>query len=146
MDTPVSPNRQVVDRFYAAVMAKDAHAIRAAIADGFAEDAVLRLSDSLPYGGAHIGRDAIQGLLAKLAATRTPMVLVEGITIRRVLEQGDQIAVDVEFPWIAPGAAEAIPMSAVEWFTFRDGRIVDMAVGYWDTAAVERALAAARAD
>jgi len=39
---------------------------------------------------------------------------------------GEQIAVDVEFPWIAPGAVEPIPMSAVEWFTFRDGRIVEM--------------------
>ena len=70
------------------------------------------------------------------------MVLVEQIRVRRVLEQGDEIAVDVEFPWIAPGATESIPMSAVEWFTFRDGRIIDMAVGYWDTAACARALRA----
>lgn len=145
MDT-VSPNRAVVDRFYAAVIAKDADAIDAAITDGFAQDAVLRLSDSLPYGGAHVGREAIARLLGQLAQTRTPMVLVEGIKIRRVIEQGDEIAVDVEFPWIAPGAAEPIAMSAVEWFTFREGRVVDMSVGYWDTAAVAQALAAVHAD
>lgn len=144
MDTPVSANRSVVDRFYAAVIAKDGEAIAAAIEDGFAPDAVLRLSDSLPYGGAHIGREAIQTLLGTLARTRTPMVLVEHITVRRMLEQGDEIAVDVEFPWIAPGASESIPMSAVEWFIFRDGRIVELSVGYWDTAAVAQALAAAR--
>jgi ketosteroid isomerase-like protein len=135
-----SAYRGLIDRFYAAVIAKDADAIAAAIEDGFAPDAVMRISDSLPYGGVYTGRDTIQALLGKLARTRTPMVLVEGITVRRVLEQGDEIAVDVAFPWIAPGAAEPLPMAAVEWFTFRDGRVVDMTVSYWDTAACLRAM------
>lgn len=139
-----SANRRVIDRFYAAVIAKDGEAIAAAIEDAFAPDAVMRISDSLPYGGVHAGREAIQGLLGKLARTRTPMVLVEKITVRRVLEQGDEIAVEVEFPWIAPGAAEPIRMAAVEWFTFRDGQVVEMTVSYWDTAACLRAMQAAR--
>jgi ketosteroid isomerase-like protein len=138
-----SAHRQIVDRFYAAVTAKDGEAIAAAIEDGFAPDAVMRISDSLPYGGVHAGREMIQALLGTLARTRTPMVLVEGITVRRVLEQGEEIAVDVQFPWIAPGAAEPIPMAAVEWFTFRDGRVVEMRVGYWDTAACLRAMESA---
>jgi ketosteroid isomerase-like protein len=137
-----SAHRLTLDRFYAAVIAKDGAAIHAAIEDGFAPDAVMRISDSLPYGGVYTGRDAIQALLGKLARTRTPMVLVEKINVRRVLEQGDEIAVDVAFPWLAPGAAEPIPMAAVEWFTFRDGRIVEMLVSYWDTAACLQAMAA----
>src|SRR5262245_28446469 len=118
-----SAQRAAIDRFYAAVIAKDADAIAAAIDDGFAEDAVMRISDSLPYGGPYAGRDTIQALLGQLARTRTPMVLVEQIKVLRVLEQGDEIAVHVEFPWIAPGADQPIPMAAVEWFTFRDGRV-----------------------
>jgi ketosteroid isomerase-like protein len=135
-----SLNRQVVDRFYAAVIAKDGTAIQAAISDGFATDAVMHISDSLPYGGVYSGREAIQALLGKLARTRTPMVLVEKIAVRRMVEQGEEIAVDVEFPWLAPGAAEPIHMAAVEWFTFRDGRIVEMTVSYWDTAACLQAM------
>jgi ketosteroid isomerase-like protein len=73
------------------------------------------------------------------------MVLVEKIHVRRVLEQGDEIAVHVEFPWIAPRAAEPIPMAAVEWFTFREGRVVEMIVSYWDTAACLRAMQATAA-
>jgi ketosteroid isomerase-like protein len=131
----------VIDRFYAAVIAKDGDAIAAAIDDGFAEDAVMRISDSLPYGGAYSGRDAVQALLGKLVRTRTPMVLVEQINVLRVLEQDNEIAVHVEFPWIAPDATEPIEMAAVEWFTFRDGRVVDMMVSYWDSAACLRAIA-----
>jgi ketosteroid isomerase-like protein len=139
-----SEQRAAIDRFYAAVIARDADAIAAAIDDGFAPDAVLRISDSLPYGGVHAGRGAIQALLGTLARTRTPMVLVENIHVRRTLEERDQIAVQVEFPWIAPGAAEPIPMAAVEWFTFRDGRVVEMTVSYWDTAACLQAMDTAR--
>jgi hypothetical protein len=138
-----SANRQTIDRFYAAVIAKDGDAIHEAIEDGFAPDAVMRISDSLPYGGAYTGREAIQALLGKLARTRTPMVLVEQIRVRRVIEQDNEIAVDVDFPWMAPAAAEPIPMAAVEWFSFRDGRVVDMLVSYRDTAACVRALDAA---
>ena len=138
-----SANRQVVDRFYAAVIAKDGAAIHAAIEDGFAPDAIMHISDSLPYGGVYAGREAIQILLGKLARTRTPMVLVEKIRVRRMLEQGEEIAVDVEFPWLAPGAAEPVHMAAVEWFTFHAGRIVEMTVSYWDTAACLQSMAAA---
>jgi hypothetical protein len=47
------------------------------------------------------------------------------------------------FPWTAPGARKPIPMAAFEWFTFRDGRISEMVVSYWDTAACVAAMKAA---
>jgi len=141
-----STHRRILDRFYAAVAAKGAEEIAAAINGGFASDAVMVVSASLPYGGVHEGRDAIHRLLATLARTRTPMVLVEHMRIRRMIEAGDEIAVDVEFPWMALGATEPISMSAVEWFTFRNNKVVEMNVGYRDTAACVAAMAAARKD
>jgi hypothetical protein len=39
-----------------------------------------------------------------------------------MVEEGDSIVAEAVFPWLAPGASEPIPMSAFEWFTFREGR------------------------
>jgi ketosteroid isomerase-like protein len=50
------------------------------------------------------------------------------------------------FPWLAPGASEPISMSAIEWWTFRDGRVSEMVVSYWDTAACLAAIQAAGAN
>lgn len=138
----MSRNRDVIDRFYAAIQRKDVEELTAAIEDGFAVDAVLRLSDSLPYGGSYDGRELIKKLLTKLVTTRTPIVQPEQIVVKRMLEQGDDIVVEPEFPWLAPGATEPIAMSAIEWFVFRDGRVTEMQVGYWDTAACLRAMEA----
>jgi hypothetical protein len=63
-----------------------------------------------------------------------------------MVEEGDSIVAKAVFPWLAPGASEPIPMSAFEWFTFRDGRTSEMVVGYWDTAACLAAMQAAAAN
>jgi ketosteroid isomerase-like protein len=141
----MSRNREVLDRFYAAVQRKDVDEIVAAVDDGFAPDAVLRVSESLPYGGVVTGRDRIRTGLVALMTARTPIVVPESIEVRRVIEDGDQIAYEPHFDWLAPGASEPIRMSAVEWFTFTDGRVTEMTVGYWDTAACVRAMDAAKA-
>ena len=83
----MSPNRAILERYYSALQHKDADKLRNAIEEGFAADAVLRISDSLP-----------------------------------------------------------IPMSAFEWFTFRDGRVSEMVVSYWDTAACLAAMQATAAN
>ena len=135
-----SPNRRVLDRFYAAVQKKDPEEVALSIEEGFAPDVVLRLSDSLPYGGVYEGRETIKNLLVKLVTTRRPIVIPDQIVVDRIVEQGDQIVVEPVFPWLAPGATEPIRMSAVEWFTFRDGRVTEMKVVYWDTAACLKAM------
>ena len=84
--TRMSPNRAILERYHSALQHKDADKLRNAIEEGFAADAVLRISDSLP-----------------------------------------------------------IPMSAFEWFTFRDARVSEMVVCYWDTAACLAAMQAAAA-
>ena len=72
--------------------------------------------------------------------TTTPIIRPEQITIERMVEEGDSIVAWATFPWLAPGASEPISMSAIEWFTFRDGRISEMMVSCWDTAACLEAM------
>lgn len=139
----VSRNRAALDRYYTALQKKDAAALRSAVENGFAADAVLRISDSLPYGGTHVGRTVILEMLMGFVTATAPIIRPEQIKIEGVVEEGDSIVAKAVFPWLAPGAREPIPMSAYEWFTFRDGRITEMTVSYWDTAACLAAMKAA---
>ncbi len=141
----MSPNRAVLERYYSALQKKDANGLRAAIEEGFAPDAILRISDSLPYGGTHAGRKVILDMLMGFVTTTAPIIKPEEIKIESVVEQGDSIVAKAVFPWLAPGASKPIPMSAFEWFTFREGRIAEMSVCYWDTAACLAAMQAAAA-
>jgi ketosteroid isomerase-like protein len=142
----MSRNRAVLERYYSALQHKNADELRSSIEEGFAPDAVNRISDSLPYGGTHAGRETILTMLTEFVTTTTPIIRPEQITIERMVEEGDSIVAKAVFPWLAPGASEPIPMSAFEWFTFRDGRISEMVVGYWDTAACLAAMQATAAD
>jgi ketosteroid isomerase-like protein len=140
-----SPNRAIVERLYAALRNRDADGVRTAIEEGFAPDAVNRISESMPYGGTTTGREGILNLFAGFVTATTPIIPPEQITVERMVEEGDSIVAWVAFPWIAPGASEPIPMWASEWFTFRDGRVSEMVVSYWDTAACLAAMEAAGA-
>jgi ketosteroid isomerase-like protein len=141
----MSRNRATLERYYSALQRKNANDLRSAIEGGFAPDAVLRISDSLPYGGTHAGREVILTMLMGFVTTTTPIIRPEQIKIERMVEEGDAIVAQAVFPWLAPGAREPIPMSAYEWFTFRDGRVSEMVVSYWDTAACLAAMKAAGA-
>jgi ketosteroid isomerase-like protein len=143
--TQMSRNRAALERYYSALQNKNADELRSAIEEGFAPDAVLRVSDSLPYGGRYAGREVILEMLMGFVTTTTPIIKPEEIKIEAMVEEGDSIVAKAVFPWKAPGAREPIPMSAYEWFTFRDGRITEMVVSYWDTAACLAAIKAAAA-
>jgi ketosteroid isomerase-like protein len=142
----MSRNRAILERYYSALQHKDADELRSSIEEGFAPDAVLRISDSLPYGGTHTGRETILEMLMGFVTTTAPIIRPEQITIEGMVEEGDTIVAKAVFPWLAPGASESIPMSAFEWFTFLDGRISEMVVSYWDTAACLAAMEAAKAN
>jgi hypothetical protein len=142
----VSPNRAIVERLYGALRSRDAEGVRTAIEEGFATDAVNRISQAMPYGGTTAGRDGILNLFAGFVTATTPIIPPEQITVERMVEEGDSIVAWVAFPWIAPGASEPIPMWASEWFTFRDGLVSEMVVSYWDTAACLAAMEAASAN
>ena len=144
--TRMSANRATLERYYNALQHKNADELRSAIEEGFAPDAILRISDSLPYGGTHAGRQVILTMLMGFVTTTKPIIRPEQIKIERMVEEGDSIVAKAVFPWLAPGAREPIPMSAFEWFTFCDGRVSEMVVSYWDTAACLAAMKAAAAN
>lgn len=140
----MSRNREILERYYSALQHKNAAELRRAIEEGFAPDAVLRISDSLPYGGTHSSRKVILNmLLGFVTPTPNPIIRPEEIKIERMVEDGNSIVAKAVFPWTAPGARKPIQMSAFEWFSFRDGRISEMVVSYWDTAACVAAMKAA---
>jgi hypothetical protein len=101
----VSPNRAIVERLYGALQNRDADGVRTAIEEGFAPDAVNRISESMPYGGTTAGQEAILNLFAGFVTATTPIIPPEQITVERMVEQGNSIVAWVAFPWIAPGAA-----------------------------------------
>jgi ketosteroid isomerase-like protein len=141
-----SSNRAIVERLYEALRNKDADGVRAAIEEGFAPDAINRISESMPYGGTTTGREAILELFAAFVTATTPIIPTEQITVERMVEEDNSVVAWVAFPWIAPGATESIPMWASEWFIFRDGLVSEMVVSYWDTAACLAAVEAATAN
>ena len=89
--TRMSPNRAILERYYSALQHKNADELRSAIEEGFAPDAVLRISDSLPYGGTHAGRKVILTMLMGFVTTTTPIIRPEQIKIERMVEEGDSI-------------------------------------------------------
>lgn len=140
----MSRNREILERYYSALQHNNAAELRRAIEEGFAPDAVLRISDSQPYGGTHSSRKVILNmLLGFVTPTPNPIIRPEEIKIERMVEDGNSIVAKAVFPWTAPGARKPIQMSAFEWFSFRDGRISEMVVSYWDTAACVAAMKAA---
>jgi ketosteroid isomerase-like protein len=142
-----SANQAFVERFYSALNDKDADGVRTLIEEGFAPDAVNRISESMPYGGTTTGREAIVELFAAFFTTTPPIIPLEQITVERMVGEGDTVAAWVEFPWFAPGTAtNPIQTGATEWFTFRDGLVTEMVVSYNDTAACLAAIEAAEAD
>ncbi len=62
-------------------------------------------------------------MLMGFVTTTEPIIRPEQSTIEGMVEEGDTIVAKAVFPWLALGASEPIPMSAFEWFTFRDGHI-----------------------
>jgi hypothetical protein len=86
----MSQNRAILERYYSALQHKNADELRSAIEEGFAPDAVLRISDSLPYGGTHASRKVILNmLLGFVTPTPTPIIKPEEIKIKRIAEDGN---------------------------------------------------------
>jgi len=98
----------------------------------FTEDVSLIIPPSLSYGGKTTGNDAIKKLLRGISHPKSP-VDIATLTIERIAADRDQVAAQISFSWRIP-AGEAIPTSVVEWFTFRDGKVAELTVFYFDTA------------
>ena len=114
-ETSVSPHsglsdtREAVERFYAAVRARDPQAIADLIDGWFAADVVVSEPGSLVYGGRYEGIDAIKRLFTGSASPRS---VLDGsrLDVEQIVEsvaESDRLGhmfVAVNFPLVPPGA------------------------------------------
>lgn len=136
----VSDMREAVERFYAAVRARDPQAIADLIDGWFATDVVVSEPESLVYGGRYEGIDPVRRLFAGSASPRSVLdgsqLIVEQI-VESVAESDrlGHVFVAVSFPLTPPGADKPVSIRAVHWWIFRDLRVASIEAFYWDTAA-----------
>ena len=136
----LSDTREAVERFYAAVRARDPEAIADLIDGWCAADVVVSEPDSLVYGGRYEGIDAVSRLFAGSASPRSvldgSMLKVEQI-VESVAESDrlGHVFVAVSFPLIPARADAPISVRAVHWWIFRDLQVASIEAFYWDTAA-----------
>lgn len=124
-----------VTRFYAALAAKDPDAVRAFVAKYFADDVVLVLPGSLPYGGRVEGARRLAGMFAHVAAA-TPTEGVQNLRLVTAVDGGSQIAAHLTFDWAPADGGQPFASSVLELWTFDGGVVISIEAFYFDTAAL----------
>jgi uncharacterized protein len=118
--------RSVVQRFYDCSLRADL--------DGVAKilhpDIVTYEPPSLPYGGAHTGRDGVLQLLAQLYS----MIDLDAIVVGDILVNSERAAAFLEITF--GDSASNHKVSVVETFVIREGLIGEIKPYYFDTAAL----------
>lgn len=131
----------VVRAVYAALTSIDPDTIQAAAARYFDDDIVVHEPESLPWGGVYRSRELVTGLMANIGDPASP-IDAANLAIDNVIHTPDgedhQVIAAVSFPWRGPGGR--IPMRALEWFTVRAGKVTEIRIYLWDTAAGIAAL------
>jgi uncharacterized protein len=131
MPTTTIDNKQVMERYVAALEAGDAEAVRAF----FAEDATWWLVGDLPMSGTWSGRDAIMDdFFGTAMAQYAPGSI--SLEVTGMVAEGDRIALE----WTSRARTTAgVPYEnfCIGVFTLRDGRIAAVRE-YMDTAYARR--------
>lgn len=126
---------EVVRAFYAAVGGRDGAALDRLLNDCFREDAAVVFPESLPYGGRVEGVRRLQRMFGALAG-ETVSVGPVALHLDEVIAQGDRVAALLSFDWQPPSGVPPIASSASEIWSFRAGKVAEIAAFYWDTAAL----------
>jgi hypothetical protein len=131
-DSAKSDLRLMVEQFYGALVAKDVEAVGAAIDENFARDARLVRPESLPGGGALDGAANVKRLMVAVAGAQGGPLDAAKMKIEQVLEDTagdlDHVVVELSFPWAGT------PTRALECWTVRDLKVIEIRAFYWDTA------------
>jgi uncharacterized protein len=126
--------RAAVERFYSGMLTADLAAVEVVLHP----DVVVSEPGSLPYGGEHVGADAVVKLLGLLCAG----IALDEVRRGDVLVHGERAAAFLEVPFtLADGGPQFLPV--VETFLVRDGLITQIKPYYFDTAALLASLSAA---
>ncbi len=94
---------------------------------------VVHECDHVPYPGDHSGKD---GFL-KLAEAFNAVWEIQGELDLDIMAAGDdRVLVMVRFDALARATGRPIELRIAELYTIREGKIADIVVHYWDTAAM----------
>jgi ketosteroid isomerase-like protein len=103
------------------------------------EDVVVHEAPTLPYGGDHYGQDAFMDLFETVQAT---WEFTETFQYTYYESGPDTVILQVEVDSLAANTRKPIRLRLAEIFTIREGKIADLDIYYWDTAAMIEALTA----
>jgi ketosteroid isomerase-like protein len=136
----------VVRKVYAAFNSCDPARIATMAAECFADDIVVREPESLPWGGVYEGLDIVTAMTVGISSPESPIVAAQIVVQQLITAEPEpdgtaQVVAVVSFPWRGP--LQVIPMRALEWFTVRAGKVAEIQVFLWDTAAAIAALSGA---
>ena len=128
MDETANRDQLAVRAFLEAFRNADLAAMEALLAPDF----VLRQADGLPYAGVYRGVEGWRGLLHKFGQTWSSLVpaLVASVG------SGPQFALLFDLAFTSRASGKTLNTRVLEFWTLRNGKVVEILPFYWDTAAV----------
>jgi ketosteroid isomerase-like protein len=97
------------------------------------ENCVVHIPASMPYGGDHVGPGGFQAMSDAMNATWR----ISGGLDNIFVELGeDQVLCFVQWTGESLHTGKTVPMRMAEFFRVDAGKIVEITIFYWDTAAV----------
>ncbi|MFC8830429.1 nuclear transport factor 2 family protein [Streptomyces sp. NPDC057137] len=143
-ETPlVTDAVDVVGELYRAFHTADRDTIVATVTRYFDAEVVLTEPDAMPWGGVYQGIDVVLPMIAAFADPGGPMppekIQVDQLFVQSVADGADeQVVAAVSFPF--QGKETVVPMRALEWFTVRAGKIVEIKIFQCETVEALAAL------
>jgi ketosteroid isomerase-like protein len=134
----------IVRAVYAALCSADPDTISSVAAEYFDDDIVVREAESLPWGGVYRGRHPVTALMTNIGDPQSPIDAAH-LSVDQLIATADptsdvdQVIAAVSFPWRGP-SQPPVSMRALEWFTVRGNKVVEIQIYLWDTAAALAAL------
>ncbi|KAF7549663.1 hypothetical protein G7Z17_g6220 [Cylindrodendrum hubeiense] len=135
----------IVRSVYRAFQSANAEVVERCARELLAADAVLVEAESLPWGGRYEGIESVVATIIGVASPESPIDAANLVIDDMIVREGggdspSQVIAAVSFPWRGPN--KRIPMRSLEWFTVQNGKVTELRIYLWDTAAAISALAA----
>jgi ketosteroid isomerase-like protein len=132
----------IVRSVYRAFTSGDTALIDRTVRALFADDVVVHEAESLPWGGRYDGLDTVAAMTQGLADPAAPIDAANLSVDELIVDESGapgtaHVIAAVSFPW---RGTTTVPMKALEWFMIRDGKVSEIRVFLWDTAAAVSAL------
>ncbi len=100
------------------------------------DDIVVHECDHVPYPGDHRGKD---GFLKLAEAFNECWDIQSDLSLDIMPAGDDRVLVMVRFDAIAKHTGKPIELRIAELYTIKQGKLADIVVHYWDTAAMAEA-------